>query len=568
MSIAVAQQSVNEGDTVTFTLNRTGNTDSAITVSVNVSQRGDYLASGESGDRTVDIGAGSTGATVTVATENDTVQENPGSVITTVQSGMGYFLGSPRFATVSVADDDGPPGQPVSLTATEGDEEVMLTWIAAPSPSSAIESYSYRVRRTSGGGWNPDWTVIAGSGPGTVSHTVYDLDNGTEYTIQVRARNASGDGAAAEVTANPRTTPESPDVTVASRHESLLVTWHVPDDGGRDITEYQVQWKSGGESFDSSRQATATTGENTIPSLTNGTEYEVRVRARNEAGWGNWSSGQPGTPTPRPATSLSITTNAEDGVGEPFRVTFTFTDEDHDGAQYGVKGFDVDDIQASYTAGAYYEVTLSDFKEEEAGLVYSALVDQLLDGTLLIDVPAGVAQSTHDGQESTSATFRIRVDVPQAAVPSGTQIWSAEMTVGDYSGNARGYINPDLSQWDPNGTVGSLSDGDAATDDDYAFTYAGKNYAVGEISFVPDWSMILFVLCPGLEGADSTFDLYLDDMVEGQQDHTLNFDPDEVGSSNFTGAINGARQSCVEYRWSPRRVDWEKDGKVNVRLVK
>lgn len=228
----------------------------------------------------------------------------------------------------------------------------------------------------------------------------------------MRARNATGDGAAAEVTANPKDEPGAPDVTVSSRNESPLVTWSVPDDGGRPATDYLVQWKSGTQSLESSRQATATARRCIIPSLTNGTEYRVRVQSMNEVGWGDWSGEQPGTPTPRPATALSITTDAQDGVGEPFRLTFTFTDEEHDGTRFGVTGFEVGDIVVSYGSPTYYEFTLEDFRVETAGLVYSALVRHILDGKLTIRVPEGAAQSTEDGQQSTAAVFQITVDAP------------------------------------------------------------------------------------------------------------------------------------------------------------
>jgi len=564
VSIASDRQSINEGESIEFILKRVGNTNNAITVSVNVSQQGDYLASGQAGSRTIDIAASATENTFQVATDNDSVQENPGSVSAILQGGTGYLVESPAIARVSVADDDGPPGQPGNLTAEELDQSVLLTWSTAPSPSSAIESYSYRVRRTSGGSWDPDWTVITGSGPDTISHTVRDLDNGTDYTIQVRARNGTGDGTAAQVTANPKAKPDSPEVTVTSRHQSLLVNWNVADDGGRDITEYQIQWKSGTQVFDTSRQATATTAEHTIPSLTNGTEYRVRVRARNEVDWSNWSAEASGTPTPRPLTTLSITTDAEDGVDEPFRVTFTFTDEDHDGTQYGVKQFDVDDIQAHYSAPSHYEFTLADFrKEDNAGLVYSALVDRLLDGNLRIRVAAGAAKSTQDGQESQAAVLNIKVNAPEATVPAGTQIWSAEMTVGEFPGNAVGYIDHQLTQWTLNQTIGSLSG-----DDGNQFIYSGTNYRVGEVSYVRAWNVMIFVLCPGLDGADARFDLYLDDTVDGRTDLSLSFDPEKANTSRFTKTVDGNSVSCVEYHWEPHKVDWTENGKVNVRLIR
>ena len=559
--VTADQASVNEGEDITFTLTRTGNTDSAITVDLSVSQRGSFLPADQLGTRSVNIGAGVDAATVTVETENDTVLENAGSVTLVVNIRTGYLLGTPRSATVNVQDDDGPPGQPRNLAAEEGDQQVALSWDAAPVGDAPVLDYSYRVRRSDRSNWDPNWTVLSG-GSGRRNHTESSLTNGQEYMFQVRARNATGDGAVAKVRANPKAEPGRPDVTVSSRSEALVVTWSVADDGGRDVTQYQVQWKSGGESFDTSRQATATTAEYTIPSLTNGTEYQVRVRAMNEVDWGDWSFEQPGTPTPRPATSLRITTDATDGVSEPFRVTFTFTDEDHEGNRFGVEGFDVDDIEVRYSPTVGYEFSLKDFREEVAGFRYSARLEDVLEGTLNITVKAGAAQSTEDGQQSTAASHSIRVEVPEAVVPTGRQIWAAEMTVGEDTGNARGYINHNLTNWNLNDTVGGLSDGDGTTDDDDAFTYAGTNHTVGEVSFVPAWNMVMFILCPGLEAADATFDLYLDDQEADHADLTLNFDPDEVESGEFN---NG---SCVEYRWTPRQVDWQKDGKINVRLVR
>ena len=569
VSVSAEQASVNEGDAIDFTLTRTGNTSGAITVDLSVSQRGSFLPADQLGARSVSVGANVATETVTVQTQNDTVREDAGSVTLVLESGTGYLVGTPRSATVRVQDDDGVPGQPGNLTAEEDDRQVALSWEAAPVGDAPVLDYSYRVRRSDRSTWDPDWTVLAAGG-GRRNHTESRLTNGQEYVFQVRARNATGHGAVAEVRASPRTTPGRPDVTVSSRNASLLVTWDVPDNGGRPTTEYRVQWKAGGQSFDaSSRQATVTAREHTIPDLTNGTEYRVRVLAMNEAGWAPWSYEQPGTPVIRPATSLSITTDTQNGVSEPFRVTFTFTDQDHDGNQFGVTGFDADDIEVWYPGTPGYKFSLKDFREEVTGFVYSARLDDILEGTLNIRVKAAAALSTHtDSQQSAAASFSIAVAVPEPKAPTGTEIWAAEMTVGDFPGNALGYINPGLSLWDPDDTVGSLSGGDEATDNDDAFTYGGQNYTVGEVSYVSAWTRIMFILCPGLEGADRTFDLYLDDQNADHNDLSLSFDADAVNKYEFNGTIDGVQRTCVEYHWQPRQADWEEDGKVDVRLVK
>ena len=78
VSIAASDDAINEGETVTFTLTRQGKTQNAVTVTVNVAQRGDFLASGETGQRSVNMGTGVTTARFTVSTDNDTAVENAG----------------------------------------------------------------------------------------------------------------------------------------------------------------------------------------------------------------------------------------------------------------------------------------------------------------------------------------------------------------------------------------------------------------------------------------------------------------------------------------------------------
>ena len=119
--------------------------------------------------------------------------------------------------------------------------------------------------------------------------------------------------------------PGKPSVTVQSRVAALYVSWTVADDGGSNITEYQVQWKSGAQSFDSSRQRAGLTGTNTlIENLINGTEYDVRVRAMNSAGWGQWSEIVSKAPVAGPAVSLSAATlQVDEGGSGAYSVVLT-----------------------------------------------------------------------------------------------------------------------------------------------------------------------------------------------------------------------------------------------------
>ena len=81
----------------------------------------------------------------------------------------------------------------------------------------------------------------------------------------------------------------------------MTVNWTATDKA----TGYKVQWKQTGENYNTNaRMATITSGSTTtytIPNLTNGTEYTVRVTAT----WTGHSDGQAseeatGTPTATP----------------------------------------------------------------------------------------------------------------------------------------------------------------------------------------------------------------------------------------------------------------------------
>ena len=104
------------------------------------------------------------------------------------------------------------------------------------------------------------------------------------------------------------TPPGAPTVTVSPRDRSLFATWTVPDDGGRTTDKYQVQWKTGDEGFSTRHGNTLDRREATITNLGNGKRYLVRVRASNNGGmdYGDWSSGEPGSPQSLPVpTSFS-----------------------------------------------------------------------------------------------------------------------------------------------------------------------------------------------------------------------------------------------------------------------
>ena len=87
------------------------------------------------------------------------------------------------------------------------------------------------------------------------------------------------------------------DLTVTPEVGSLAVSW----DAVSGATGYKVQWKSGQENYDTAnRQATATGTSHTIPNLTAGVQYTVRVIATLS----NASDGPPSDPVGRSVVSI------------------------------------------------------------------------------------------------------------------------------------------------------------------------------------------------------------------------------------------------------------------------
>ncbi len=113
-----------EGDNARFTLTADPKPSATIFVNVDVSDSGDFLASGESGTRSVSID--STGrATLVIATDDDTTDEQQGRITVRIEDGQtpaSYGVGLSRSASLRVNDDDAGQGRLPLLSV--GDAEV------------------------------------------------------------------------------------------------------------------------------------------------------------------------------------------------------------------------------------------------------------------------------------------------------------------------------------------------------------------------------------------------------------------------------------------------------------
>ena len=210
--------------------------------------------------------------------------------------------------TASFTTSPTKPGKARNLfIALESDGSLLIVWDPPQNDGgSAITGYTVQWKSGSQSFGDPSREHTTGASAST--YAITGLTNGTEYTARVIAVNAVGDGPPSDTTTGTPVGPPDapPNVQAGSGHQQLTVSWGAPNDGGSAITEYTLQWKSGGQNFTSSRQRTiaAPSRTDTIPSLTNRTEYTVRVRATTALGNSGWSAEAKGTPREGPHVSL------------------------------------------------------------------------------------------------------------------------------------------------------------------------------------------------------------------------------------------------------------------------
>ena len=178
-------------------------------------------------------------------------------------------------------DPVGPPTPPSDLTATAGDQAVELSW-RRPADDGGARIVRYEYRQQDGDGPFGAWQII-GADPPPTTHRVTGLMNGTRYTFQVRAVNASGPGPAAVVTGTPVTTPGVPQQLKGVPGDGqVTLTWEAPSsDGGAAITGYQYELDKSGTWRDAALDL-----EEAVPGLTDGQAYAFAVRAVNAIGDG------------------------------------------------------------------------------------------------------------------------------------------------------------------------------------------------------------------------------------------------------------------------------------------
>jgi titin len=220
--------------------------------------------------------------------------------------------------TVVVA---GTPDVVTGLTFTEEDGAIGLSW-TAPANTGGYPVEDYIIESTADGGanWVAESDVSTATSVTMSSHNGVPLVNGNEYSFRVSTKTSIATGSSTEITggpAVPHTVPNAPVLnTPTSGEGSIGITWSAPDNGGKPISDYVVQYKRASRTdWTTYTDGTSTATSATITGVNNGVSYVVRVAAVNQKGQSPWSTEStsvvPGT-VPDQITDLAAT--AQDGA--------------------------------------------------------------------------------------------------------------------------------------------------------------------------------------------------------------------------------------------------------------
>lgn len=177
-----------------------------------------------------------------------------------------------------------PPSPPTAVVASAGDGAITVNWTPPPPAGNPATS------------WVVSWGAGVSQQVSGTSTTITGLANGQAYHVTVQARNAAGLGSAVNATPDPvvprAAVPGAPTgISVKAGNGSATVSWTAPAGA---VKDYQVTTQPAASSQPVVVPAGTTSA--TVPSLTNGTSYQVTVTAVGPSGGTSSATGGPVTP--------------------------------------------------------------------------------------------------------------------------------------------------------------------------------------------------------------------------------------------------------------------------------
>lgn len=184
--------------------------------------------------------------------------------------------------TITLNVKGAPEAPGVPRVDSVGDSEVVLTWDAPANNGSPITGYT-----VTADGVSQDCAAT--------TCTISGLTNNQEYTFTVTATNEVGesDPSVASAPARPDVEPERPAPPKGTDGDRKVdLTWTAPVNRGSPITSYTVEISPAPANGVSQKSVSGTS--TTWEGLTNGTAYQFRIQAVNDADrpseFSGWSS--------------------------------------------------------------------------------------------------------------------------------------------------------------------------------------------------------------------------------------------------------------------------------------
>ncbi|MBI1346297.1 hypothetical protein GC163_08395 [bacterium] len=203
----------------------------------------------------------------------------------------------------------GVPNAPSGVTATAGNAQATVSF-SAPTNDGGSAITFYTVTSSPGG-----FTATGATSPITVT----GLTNGVPYTFTVTASNAvgtsTGSAASSAVTPNVPVTPDQVTGLVATgTNQQVLLGWEAPEDHGFTVTDYLLEYRTGGAgSWTTVADGVSTAVKAIVRGLVNSENYDFRVSAVNSVGTGTASTVV--MASPRAITQLAFVINGESNSG-------------------------------------------------------------------------------------------------------------------------------------------------------------------------------------------------------------------------------------------------------------
>jgi hypothetical protein len=239
---------------------------------------------------------------VTTYITNNTVEDEFNYVGGNNYSNVSPFLyDTVPATTTSYTLPNTPPGAPTSLSASAGNQSVVIAFTPGASGSTPITNYKYSINN---GASYFEFDPVVTTSPVVIS----GLTNGQAYSIKLLAMNVDGDGIPSDtITVTPHSVPDAPTNLVATYNApgSVSISFTPGSNGGETITNYLYSTNCG-VSFEVLDPVDGTSPI-IIDGLTIGQSYCIELIASNILGAGVASSSVQYTATGLPAAPTSIT---------------------------------------------------------------------------------------------------------------------------------------------------------------------------------------------------------------------------------------------------------------------